>query len=153
MNTATRIIDFDSAHRVLKHESKCRHVHGHRYSAHITIRSPKLDELGRVIDFGTIKEICKTWIDAKLDHNIILNSQDPLAKLYREHEGEYIELMGDRAPFIIENKNPTVEVIAQDVLMPNLRRLILGYNVSLEVSEITLYETANCYTVARNPLL
>ena len=55
----TRRLEFDAGHRVLGHEGKCKNLHGHRYSAEITVTAPDLDGLGRVIDFGVIKE--KVW--------------------------------------------------------------------------------------------
>ena len=76
MRTCTRKIEFDSAHRVMKHESKCRHLHGHRYVAEITACSDSLDQLGRVIDFSVLKTVVGGWIDEYLDHGTIANKED-----------------------------------------------------------------------------
>ena len=38
--TCTRRIEFDAAHRVMEHESKCRHLHGHRYAIEATFAQP-----------------------------------------------------------------------------------------------------------------
>ena len=75
MTVVTRRVEFDAAHRVMKHESKCRHLHGHRYAAEITCEG-KLDTLDRVIDFGVIKNLVGEWIDELLDHGTILNVED-----------------------------------------------------------------------------
>ena len=54
--TCARRLEFDSGHRVLRHESKCRHVHGHRYVLELTCAAAQLDDLGRVIDFGVTRQ-------------------------------------------------------------------------------------------------
>ena len=55
MPTITKKLEFDYGHRVLGHEGKCRHLHGHRGVAEVTVYAPSLDNLGRVVDFGAIK--------------------------------------------------------------------------------------------------
>ena len=52
MIICTRKLEFDSAHRVMEHESKCKMLHGHRYALEASFAATKLDNLGRVIDFG-----------------------------------------------------------------------------------------------------
>lgn len=79
----TRRFEFDSAHRVLQHESKCRHIHGHRYKLELTLRCPNLDKLGRVLDFSEVKRAFGDWIDRYWDHNVLLNPDDPLTGLWR----------------------------------------------------------------------
>ena len=72
----TRRIEFDTAHRVCNHESKCKYLHGHRYALEASFASPKLDTLGRVIDFGTIRDILGGWINENWDHNTVLHEKD-----------------------------------------------------------------------------
>ena len=74
--TCTRKIEFDSAHRVMKHESKCRHLHGHRYVAEITAAADGLDDLGRVIDFSVLKSVVGGWVDDAWDHGTLANDAD-----------------------------------------------------------------------------
>ena len=76
MIKCTRRIEFDAAHRILEHESKCKMLHGHRYALEITVKAEKLDKLGRVVDFGVIKEVVGQWIDNNWDHNTILSNKD-----------------------------------------------------------------------------
>jgi len=64
----TRKIEFDSGHRVLGHEGKCAHLHGHRYVAEITVESAGLDSLGRVVDFSVIKEKVGKWVDENWEY-------------------------------------------------------------------------------------
>lgn len=74
--TICKRIEWDAAHRVLRHESKCATLHGHRYAAEIACSADALDDLGRVIDFGVIKEVVGKWIDDNWDHNTLLNRDD-----------------------------------------------------------------------------
>ena len=63
-------------HRIPRHESKCAAFHGHRYAAELTCLAP-LDDRGRVIDFGVVKERVGGWIDENWDHTAILQRDDP----------------------------------------------------------------------------
>ncbi len=44
MITATRRVQFCAGHRVHRHESKCRNLHGHNYVAFFTAEAERLDE-------------------------------------------------------------------------------------------------------------
>lgn len=76
--TITKQLGFDAAHRLLNHEGKCRNLHGHRYELALTVAGPKLDEVGRVVDFGVIKSVVGGWIDHHLDHGFISHAEDPI---------------------------------------------------------------------------
>ena len=76
MITCTRRIEWDAMHRIPRHESKCAAFHGHRYAAELTCLAP-LDDRGRVIDFGVVKERVGGWIDENWDHTAILQRDDP----------------------------------------------------------------------------
>ena len=126
----TRRIEFDAGHRVYGHESKCAHMHGHRYVVLITCcPSDGLDKLGRVIDFGVIKEIMKPWIDEKLDHGMLLWEKDPLVKSYPEDNK--LTVMADNPT--AENIAKLIYVTAQDML-PN----------DVVVTKVVVQETPNC---------
>jgi len=131
----TRRFEFDSAHRLLNHESKCRFIHGHRYVAEVTVEAPELDSLGRVIDFGELKQLVGEWIDENWDHNILLNSDDPLLALNR------LTFFEGREPFVFSKTNPTVEVMVKHLFLT-----VAGILISpLKVIAIRLYETPNCW--------
>mgnify|MGYP001362461094 CR=1 FL=1 len=130
----TRKIEFDSAHRVIGHESKCKYLHGHRYVLEATFSSPKLDNLGRVIDFGVIKTLLKTWIDDNLDHTTILSKEDyELGKDISKHTNQKI--------YYLES-NPTAENIALHILNEIIPQLFQDTFIS--VDSLKLYETPNC---------
>ena len=61
--TATRRLQFAAGHRVHGHEGKCRHLHGHNFVVFLTAAAENLDAVGRVIDFGVLKERIGGWIE------------------------------------------------------------------------------------------
>jgi 6-pyruvoyltetrahydropterin/6-carboxytetrahydropterin synthase len=135
MFRVTREIDFCYGHRLLNYDGKCRHLHGHNGRAIITLEGQALDPRGMLVDFGEIKSKVQEWIDANLDHNMLLNKDDPLLPSLRQH-GERVFVM---------DCNPTAE---------NIARLIFEHaqQAGLPVSEVVLWETAHCFsTYARAP--
>lgn len=98
---AHRYHDICAGHRVVGHESKCRHLHGHNYRIHFYCQGeqkrPKqpefigdvgvlpseneiigLDDLGRVIDFSVIKERLCMWLENEWDHKFLAWKEDTL---------------------------------------------------------------------------
>ena len=135
MPQCTRRLEFDAGHRVVRHESKCRHVHGHRYRADITVSASDLDLLGRVIDFSVIKEKVGRWIDDNLDHCYIMHPKDPIG-LQIEKAGSKVYKM----PHAISN--PTAENIARLIAFEADHLL---KDAEVEVIHVRLYETPNCW--------
>lgn len=138
MLTVTRILEFDAAHRVMNHESKCATLHGHRYKIEIEATAPELDAIGRVIDFSVLKEKIGSWMDLNWDHNSILYRQD-------KETVEALSGIPRRKPPFIADWNPTAENMAQ-YLLKKCPELLGGTDV--HVSKITVWETPNCYAVA-----
>ena len=95
----------------------------------------ELDDLGRVIDFGVIREVLGAWIDENFDHNTILCSKD-------KNLGEKIASETGQKIYYIE-ENPTAENIANYVLTEICPKLFVDKNVKCVA--IKLYETPNCY--------
>ena len=139
MPTVIRRMEFDAGHRVLRHESKCKHLHGHRYVCllHVKCERSEMDALGRVIDFGVVKDLVGRWIDNHLDHNMILHPEDPLMA------EDVVALVG-RHPFVMpaDMPNPTAENIAQVIL--NAAKELIHKLTAIRVCGIELYETPNC---------
>ena len=71
MITAERYHDISMGHRVVGHENKCRHLHGHNYRIHFVCEASSLDALGRVIDFGEINDRLCEWLEEHWDHRTI----------------------------------------------------------------------------------
>ena len=122
----------------MEHESKCKMLHGHRYVVEATFAADGLDNLGRVIDFGVIKERLTGWIDSNWDHNTILFEQDRVL-------GESIAQQLSQKIFYLPT-NPTAENMAQYLLNTVCKELFPEPNI--KCTRIRLFETPNCYADA-----
>jgi 6-pyruvoyltetrahydropterin/6-carboxytetrahydropterin synthase len=132
--TITRRLEFDAAHRVLNHESKCAKLHGHRYRAEVTVEAPHgLDSIGRVIDFSQVKLLVGEWIDTHWDHGTLLHGDDPLLPSLKEH-GQKL--------WIMTGRNPTAEEMAKELFQVAQQLLDIH---SIVVRRVRLYETPNCW--------
>lgn len=144
LTTVSRFFEWDSAHRVMRHESKCSTLHGHRYKAEVVCSAPELDAVDRVIDFGVIKERVGAWIDANWDHTTLVNANDAvLLALLREDQAK-----GKRPPFVFDSE-PTAERIA--AVLFDLATMLLTHDArvmgtrTLRVERVRVWETPNCY--------
>lgn len=154
MATVTRSFPFDYGHRVIGHEGKCRHLHGHRGVGEVTVFHDNqiLDHLQRVVDFGVLKESIGTWIDFYWDHNMILSHRDPLLQacdlLRQQLKWKDPWAMFDgKAPYILEpdDGNPTAETLAK-VLFHQSQRIIHSQEKlqGLAVYHVRIWETPTC---------
>lgn len=132
----TRSLEFDAGHRLLNHEGPCRFLHGHRYKAEITLASKDRDEIGRVLDFGVIKERIGGWINENWDHNTLLHTDDPLAQWPEEYFGRKL---------FLTNENPTVEVMAEILYGIVLIKIPGIGSGNIKCTRVRLYETPNCW--------
>jgi len=144
---ATRRIGIDAGHRVTRHESKCRNVHGHRYEVEVTVEAPVLDEVGRVADFGAMKELVGGWLLEHLDHGYIMAPWDEV--------GAHLEAGGLKVYRMPEGQEPTAENIAAHVLEVGQRLLLDAYGTVpggehpfLRVVQVRVYETPSCWADA-----
>lgn len=124
MYSVTKEVRFCYGHRLLGHAGKCRHLHGHNARALIRLESDTLDPLGLVVDFKEIGDHVKSWLDAEIDHNLLLHRSDPVLPILQE-AGERVHVM---------DENPSAE---------NIARLIFDHvaKAGFPVVEVTLYET------------
>jgi 6-pyruvoyltetrahydropterin/6-carboxytetrahydropterin synthase len=121
-------------HRLPRHEGKCFTLHGHRYAAEFTCAS-SLDEQGRVVDFGVIKEVMGRWIAEKMDHTMTLSSDDPIAgRMCRMHEA-----LGMK-PILLMAGDPTAENLAE-LLYEKAQKFLPD---GIFVASVVVYETPNC---------
>lgn len=131
--TAERSHDISMGHRVVGHEGKCRHLHGHNYRFHFVCSANRLDKLGRVIDFGVIKDRLCDWLEDNWDHKLMMWKEDPLLDFLREIAPEDIVTV----PF-----NPTAEEIAIYMVEVVAPRELEGTGVQLESCRVE--ETYKC---------
>ncbi|CAN5504380.1 6-pyruvoyl tetrahydropterin synthase family protein [soil metagenome] len=132
MFRVTKEIWFCYGHRLLNYNGKCAHLHGHNGKAVITVETPKLDDLGMVVDFSLLKKTVGTWIDETLDHTMILHQDDPMVPVLKKQNERYY----------VTDFNPTAE---------NLAKMIYDYTRSagFNVVDVTLWETENSFATYR----
>ena len=149
IKTVSRYHDISAGHRVVGHEGKCRHLHGHNYRIHFECTAPDTDELGRVIDFGVIKSALCMWVEDKWDHKMLLWQNDQLASAFEvvfdlnAGLNEKNELSGILEQSIISVPfNPTAENMAAYLLEEIGPAQLDGTGVTL--SRVTIEETRKC---------
>jgi 6-pyruvoyltetrahydropterin/6-carboxytetrahydropterin synthase len=133
MVTATRRIQFAMGHRVHGHEGKCRHLHGHNFVAFVTAAAANLDAVGRVIDFGVLKERVGGWIEREWDHGFVVWAGDAEAR-------RALALVEGQKIYVL-SANPTAENLAEHLLRVVGPQALDGSGVQLV--KVTLYETEN----------
>jgi 6-pyruvoyltetrahydropterin/6-carboxytetrahydropterin synthase len=118
-------------HRVSSHDGQCKNLHGHRYTAKVTILGD-IPGSGMIEDFGLVKAKLSELIDA-LDHGFMVWKEDPDCDKLLAIGGKILVM-----PFI-----PTAENIARYILEESQK--LLGH---LQVVKVRVYETPNCYADA-----
>ena len=163
--TATRHHDICAGHRVVGHESKCRHMHGHNYRVHFHVRSEgiiskslgvndirgtKLDSLGRVMDFSVIKEKLCMWIEENWDHKFLHWTADPIVSAIKDSLD--LEYAADEEPqlvcagsFVAVPFNPTAENMAKHLVEVIGPQQLAG--TGIELYKVVIDETAKCSVV------
>ena len=132
MFTVVKVIRFCYGHRLLNYRGKCRDLHGHNGTVEIELAAKALDRRGMVRDFTEIKREIQGWIDAHLDHKMILCKHDPVLPLLRKM----------REPVYVIDDNPTAE---------NLAKLIYAHTKRLgfPVASVRLWETDSSFATYR----
>lgn len=64
---------FEASHQLLRHEGKCKRLHGHSWRMTVEVGSGKLQSDGpgknMVMDFGDISKAVKPLLEEYFDHN------------------------------------------------------------------------------------
>jgi 6-pyruvoyltetrahydropterin/6-carboxytetrahydropterin synthase len=159
-NEITREIGIDAGHRVTYHGSKCRNLHGHRYTIQATLRGELATSgagEGMVMDFGFLKELMMQFIDGHCDHALILWSEDPLLKVFLPDEERVTALEGVKkfggytgdssicgklyvVPFV-----PTAENLARHWFHLMRERVDMRTNYRAKLVKIRVWETPNSF--------
>jgi 6-pyruvoyltetrahydropterin/6-carboxytetrahydropterin synthase len=170
--TVTRQISIDAGHRIATHGSKCRHLHGHRYTIAATCAARRLQSAGgqkdMALDFGFLKEEMLGIIDADCDHGFIaaLDDEELLAMFCPRQQdfgawlaairrmvtakGFYActDCWQDQKLYIVPFQ-PTAECLARhwfERLSPHVRARSDGY---AELVSLRVWETPNCWAEYR----
>jgi len=140
--TATRRLQYAIGHRVFRHEGKCKDLHGHNFVFFLTAEAhhpvgaadptARVDELGRVIDFGVLKRIFDSWFTMHWDHGMVL---------WKDDDEAVAAVRGMHSKLFLLPWNPTAENLARymlEVVGPNL---LEEYPVQL--IRVEVHETEN----------
>jgi len=133
MISISRYHDISAGHRVVGHENKCSHLHGHNFRVHFTVTAERLDDIGRVIDFSVIKAQLCDWLETHWDHRFLMYEADELRIPLQEMASEDIV----SCPF-----NPTAENMAQylcEVVGPQQLK-----GTGCQLIKCTIEETRKC---------
>jgi 6-pyruvoyltetrahydropterin/6-carboxytetrahydropterin synthase len=131
--TATRRIELDAGHRLVKHPGKCAGVHGHRYAFEFTLARMDVDvqpDTGMVIDFDIVEGLIGSWLMEQWDHALLLEEADPLVASVKAND--------PRTKLRLMPCPPTAENLARLAYIEG-NKLLLGSNV--RVAHVTCYET------------
>jgi len=104
----------EMGHRLsLQPYSKCFHLHGHSWWVELEIIGP-LDDKGMVLglDFGSVKQEWRGWLDSTFDHHLCLNEEDPLVRLVLSETYQKQALLAEWGIQVMPY-DPTVENMAR----------------------------------------
>lgn len=143
--TAERYHDISAGHRVVGHENKCRHLHGHNYRIHFVCEAAELDTVGRVIDFGVIKERLCMWVENNWDHKFLAWENDPVLNAACDALGD--TQRNDSYLMFVESVvftpfNPTAENMARHLVEVIGPQQLAGTGVTLV--SVRIEETSKC---------
>lgn len=135
MFQVSEIVHFCYGHRLLDYVGKCARVHGHNGKVEIVVAAETLDARGFVMDFSDLQASAQSFIDAQLDHRLLLRHDDPLVPL----------LAAQGEAFVVLDVNPSAE---------NLAKLIFDHLRGLDfpVVAIRFFETETSVAVYSQPL-
>jgi 6-pyruvoyltetrahydropterin/6-carboxytetrahydropterin synthase len=129
----TRSHEICAGHRVVGHEGKCRHLHGHNYVVTFVCEPEgDLDGVGRVIDFSVIKSHLCEWLESTWDHHMLLWTEDPMLDAVRAIDPTVVPV-----PF-----NPTAENLAEHLLHEVGPERLAGTGARLVA--VNVQETGKC---------
>ena len=123
--SVTRAFDihFAFGHRLLGYEGKCRYLHGHNGLLRIVLALPG-PEAAPPLDLDAARAAARAWVEERLDHQVLLSRDDPLAAV----------LAGAGQRVCSLETNPSAENIAR-LVHGGLRAL------GLPVTRVDFWET------------
>lgn len=157
-----------AGHRVVGHESKCRHLHGHNYVFHFhvapkldgqikslakeyKVESAALDQVGRVIDFSVVKSTLCEWLETNWDHRFLHWEKDELIRgviglVENDNRDGFVprdQVDHLYNSFVELPFNPTAENLAAYMVEVIGPRLLDEHGV--ELVKCTIEETSKCH--------
>lgn len=132
MYRIARELAFCYGHRLMQHDGKCRHLHGHNARVVLVLEAPDVDAGGMLVDFQVVRDRVGDWIDATLDHRMLLHRDDPAVGPLRA--------LGE--PIVTFDFHPTAENLARRVFEQ-------AREAGLPVVEVEFWETSSCRAAYR----
>lgn len=143
MISVERYHDFCAGHRVVGHEGKCRHLHGHNYRVYFTLVADALDAVGRVLDFTVIKARLCEWLEENWDHKFLAWEEDTLVQsLTLDASCGIGDIDHLNESIVWLNFNPTAENMAQYLVEVIGPRVLAGTGTQL--ISVRIEETRKC---------
>lgn len=143
----TRRLEFDAGHRIPNHDSRCKHLHGHRYALEITlsgdiITAEGAPEQGMVMDFSQVKAVAKRNLVDAWDHAFLAWRAD-------KNVVEFLHTLPGHKTVLFDDP-PTAEhlAVAAFRVLDQAYRDRYGNNLKLE--RVRIYETPSCWADATN---
>jgi 6-pyruvoyltetrahydropterin/6-carboxytetrahydropterin synthase len=141
VTTIQREVQFDTAHRVPLHESKCRHLHGHRYRVVAHVSGPLQESgpaTGMVVDFGDLKRWLTEEVHDRLDHGCVFQATDFDAR-------NLFDYLDQDQPVVWLEGPPTAENIAAWCWERLDTRIAAGWgHTGMELARLDVWETPTC---------
>lgn len=106
----------------------CRHFHGHEGSVKVHLQGDKLNETGMVTDFRHL-EWLKRFIDAHIDHQFIMDVNDPLFRMFVMTP--YFTLLGEEEKLAETTPFAFVEQYCQPIFVPETD-YVIGFELKVE---------------------
>jgi 6-pyruvoyltetrahydropterin/6-carboxytetrahydropterin synthase len=138
MVTVTKIFSFDVAHALDNYPGKCRHIHGHTYWLHVTVKGNLRDEPGHpydgmIVDFTDLKRWVNEQIVSLFDHALVIrkNSLFDTPAIFN----------GTDHRVILSDYQPTCE----NMLVDMAGRLTRTCPDGIIIKSLRLYETPTSY--------
>lgn len=172
--TVTRQIAIDAGHRVMTHGSKCRHLHGHRYTIEATCLADHLQAGGEqsdmVLDFGFLKDGMLAEIDHPCDHGFLAHINDvELLAMFRPENAEIKPWLADLQSAVerdghclttatrmgtklyVLDVNPTAEQLARHWFR-RLKPVVEERSGGLaRLQQVVVWETPHCRAAYEEP--
>lgn len=141
----TRRLEFDAGHRIPDHKSQCRHLHGHRYTLEITLSGKVIDKSGdaangMVMDFSQVKDLAKQHLVDTWDHAFLAFAGDKAIV-------DFLTSLPDHKTVILD-RVPTAENLARIAFECLDAAYRDTYGNQLQLHQVRLYETPNCWADA-----
>ena len=125
---------FEAGHRLRHIPGKCQSLHGHSWAVEVTVAVSETKSDGTIVMFGDLKREVRAWIDANLDHGMMLGVADPIlkaiegegkTKVFRFGLGADVRFGGLTNQDLARDLEwPTVENVAQLIARASMQLLV-----------------------------